>query len=179
MNDFSGEDTPLSRGHVHPVALPAQLDIGIARLRGQLENGKSSAILLMITEGLNARKLIEPETYKIFSKRYSRKLQDIIEENKKNRENSHLSKFEIERRKNEEKELYQIQCQNGLLKQEEEIAQQQVDKTLKGMLEQWETHNLNWRIKAIGYAKKHTESPYSPLLVAKEKEGELPAKEIS
>jgi len=41
---------------------------------------------------------------------------------------------------------------------------------LKGMLEQWDIHtDLDWRTRAIAYAKKYPDLEYAKLLIAKEK----------
>lgn len=67
-----------SRSHVHPVFLPAELYIGVARVEAHFEIGKSAAILLMITEGLYQHRLISQEDHNKFTLRYRQKLVEKV-----------------------------------------------------------------------------------------------------
>lgn len=63
-----------SRSHVHSVFLPVELYIGLTKVMAEHEIGKSSAILLMVTEGLRNYKVIDERTYEKYKKRYNEKL---------------------------------------------------------------------------------------------------------
>ena len=66
------------RSHVHPVFLPVELYVGISKAMADLEIGKSSAILLMIAEGLHSRGFISREVYEVLRKKYERKLIEVV-----------------------------------------------------------------------------------------------------
>ena len=66
------------RSHVHPVFLPVELYVGVSKAMADLEIGKSSAILLMIAEGLHSRGFISREVYEVLRKKYERKLIEVV-----------------------------------------------------------------------------------------------------
>lgn len=49
----------------------------------------------------------------------------------------------------------------------------EVEKQLTGMLEQWDLHNLQWQLKTIAYAKKHSNLEPAKKIIAKESESEV------
>ena len=66
------------RSHVHPVFLPVELYVAISKAMADLEIGKSSAILLMIAEGLHSRGFLSKEDYEVLRKKYERKLIEVV-----------------------------------------------------------------------------------------------------
>lgn len=151
-----------SREHIHPVMLNATFYVGITKLEARLECSKSAAILYALNEGLFKEGVISQEDHDLLAQRYGRKLKDVIVENQLSKENSHLSKLDIEKRK---RELIQASAQKA--KTDEILAGS--NSALKGMFEQWEDHKeLNWRLKAVAYAKKFPENEFAKLLIEKE-----------
>ncbi len=131
--------------------------LGIAKLMGELEIGKSAALQLALNQGLHDFNVLTDEEYLILDARYRRKLKDIIEENRVKRENSHLPKVELEKLKRAEHE----KCQ-------QEVVIQLKEKQLRGMWEQWDLHtDLNWRIKVVAEAKKYPDLEYAKKLILK------------
>lgn len=148
---------------MHRIALNAAHTIALAKLQGKLEISKCAAVELALNKGLLELGVLSSEDYEIFDVRYKRKLVDIIAENKAKRENSHLSKFELEK-------LKRVQYLTSAQKMKADEQLDGINAALKGMYEQWNSHDLNWKIRTIKYAKKHPEDEYAKLLIGKEKE---------
>lgn len=156
-----------SREHIHPVMLNATFYVGITKLSASLECSKSAAILFALNEGLMKENVISQEDYELLKQRYGRKLKDVITEAQIKKENSHIPKLELEKKKQE-------QTQN-LIRQEIHADQKekQVDLTLKGVLEVWTQHDVSWQVKQLNYAKKYPENQYAKQIIAKEKECDI------
>lgn len=154
-----------TREHIYPLCINAAHDIAIAKLRGKLEIGKGAAIQLCLNMSLFNLGVLSEEDYKIFDLRYRRKLIDIIEENKFKRENSHLSKLELEKLKQKNIALES--------EKQKETVLSDLDKMFKGQLEQWDDHDLNWKIRVVSFAKKYPENEYAKQIVAKENDGDI------
>jgi hypothetical protein len=153
-----------SREHIHPVMLNATFYVGITKLQARLECSKSAAILYALNEGLYKEGVISIEDYELLTQRYGRKLKEVIAAGK---ENSHISKLELEKQKRE-------QCQTGALQAQTQEQLNNIDRNLKLLLEEWPKRpDLSWRIKAVNYAKKHSDLNYAKLLIEKEKECDI------
>ena len=140
--------------------LNAVFYVGVTKLSARLECSKSAAILYALNEGLKNEEVISQEDHDLLKQRYGRKLKDVIAEGK---ENSHISKLELERRKRIEK----LQAAFQIVKPED--PQEVTKNILKGKYEQWDSHpDSAWRIKTIAYAKKYPENEHSKLIIAKE-----------
>jgi hypothetical protein len=151
-----------SRDHIHSVFLNAEHYLAIAKMMGDLGIGKSAAIQLALNRGLHDLGVLSLENYDLLDARYRRPLLEIIAENKTKRENSHLSKIEIEKQK---KEL--VQAAFHPVKSQDPIEANKA--TLKGMYEQWEDHpDIVWRIRTVNYAKKYPEDEYAKKLIGKD-----------
>ena len=159
-------DNSKSREHIHPVFLNAAHYLAIAKMMGELGIGKSAAIELALNQGLFDLGMLTEEDYRFFDARYKRKLRDIIAENQVKKENSHLPKLELEKQK-------RTQCQTSVQKARETESLLQVAATLKGKLEQWDAHDLAWKVKTVQYAKKYPENEYAKLILAKEQECDI------
>ncbi len=121
-----------SREHVHPVFLNVSLYIGITKIQAELEIGKSSAILLMITEGLYHKGAISQKTYLQLKKRYERKLDEKIE-------TVPLKGDTPVQPDKEAEDLHRAEVQ------------------FREVLRQWHSHDAVWRSKWILRAKKYSE----------------------
>lgn len=157
-------DNPKARDHIHPVFLSAPHYLAIAKLMGELGIGKSAALELTINRGLFDLGALSKEDFELFDLRYRRKLVDIINENKAKREDSHLPKLELEKKRKERlmATVHQVIPRDKL---------EGTAATLRGMLEQWEIHtDLGWRIRTIAYAKGYPDNEFAKLIIAKEKE---------
>ena len=159
-----------SREHIHPVMLNATFYVGITKLEARLECSMSAAILYVINEGLLKEGVISQEDHDLLKQRYGRKLKDVVAEAQVRRENSHISKLELERQKRE-------LCQASARKTEEESQLEKVNVTLKGSYEQWSDHDLAWKIKTLAYAKKYPELEYARLIIVKEKDCDIISRE--
>lgn len=128
------------RPNVHYVFLPVELYIGIAKAQAELEIGKSSAILLMINEGLFRRGFISQNVYEALKRRYERKLVEIVRREEKSKS---LTKADLEK--------------------QEEL--QQIEKILTEAYKQW--NNLNPKAQAyhLKTAKEHSDLPIAQLIL--------------
>ena len=116
------------RSHVHPVFLPVELYVAISKAMADLEIGKSSAILLMIAEGLHSRGFLSREDYEVLRKKYERKLVEIVR-----RGDEPLTKEQLEK----EKKLKDLEKQFSMV------------------IEQWDLHpSLEWRLRWVKKAKE-------------------------
>ena len=129
--------TPRSREHIHSVFLNASHYISISKLSGNLEIGKSAAILLALNRGLYELEVLPEEEFSLLDKRYKRPLKEIIEANKRKRESTHTPVIEIEKEK---------------LK----IDLEKMDKIFKGRLEQWNFNHPDpdWKNKSFELAEE-------------------------
>lgn len=161
-----------SREHIHPVMLNATFYVGITKLSASLECSKSAAILFALNEGLRKENVISQEDYELLKQRYGRKLKDVITESQVSKENSHISKLELERQKRAEI-IAKINDQKPGLSQNEK----NIKLVLKGMVEDWDRHkdlnnpaDLKWRANAIKFAEDHPDNENAKILLAKERE---------
>ncbi|MDI6904548.1 MAG: hypothetical protein QMD13_03520 [Candidatus Bathyarchaeia archaeon] len=74
------------RPNAHMLFLPTELFMGLIKKMAALEVGKSAAILDCLNESLHAEGYIDDETYKTFKKGYRRKLLEVVEEKRKEKE---------------------------------------------------------------------------------------------
>jgi hypothetical protein len=127
------------RSHVHPVFLPVELYIGISKVQAQLEIGKSSAILLMVADGLFHRGLIDFGTYETMKQRYERKLVEIVRGEAK---------------------------PQTMAEREEQMKLTKLEKTFSGVLEEWGMHNdEKWRAKWIARAEQYKDRIHAAKLI--------------
>jgi hypothetical protein len=144
--------------------LNATFYVGITKLQALFEISKSAAILYALNDGLFLNGSISEEDHDVLAKRYSRKLKEVIAEGK---ENSHISKLELEKQK-------RVQCQSSAQKETEKNRLANVAFILKGCWEQWDSHTgLEWRLKTVAYAKKYPDMDYAKRLIAKEKDCDI------
>jgi hypothetical protein len=149
-----------SREHIHPVMLNATFYVGITKLQARLECSKSAAILYALNDGLLLNGAISEEDHELLVRRYGRKLKDVIAEGK---ENSHVSKLELERKKRQ-----------AMFCPQKDSSDLQITRLLRGIWEQWDTHiDLAWRIKKIAYAKEYPDNEFAKLIISKEKECDI------
>jgi hypothetical protein len=148
------------------IALNGSHEIAIAKLMGNLEISKNYAVELALNKGLFELGVLRSEDYTILDERYKHKLVDMIAENKANRENSHIPKLELEKQKREK-------CQASVQKLKEESKLLDLERLFKGILEQWDEHPLEWKIKQITYAKKHSDLKFAKLVIDKENECDI------
>lgn len=143
--------------------LATKLQVAISKIMAKYEISKSAAVLLAVTQGCHIEQALSPADYEIFNGRYKRKLVDIV---KAGRENSHIPKAELERQRRE-------QCTASFQQIRENEKIEGVRVTLKGMFEQWDSHDLTWKIKTITFAKKYSDEEYAKLIIAKEKDCDI------
>jgi hypothetical protein len=98
-------DNPRAREHIHPVFLNGAHYIGIGKLIGALEIGKSAAVLPAINEGLFRLGALDEQDYKLLDARYRVKLIDRIAERTAKSEPSHVPVLVIEKQKAAHKHL--------------------------------------------------------------------------
>jgi hypothetical protein len=148
-----------SRDHIHSVMLNIAFYVGISKLQARLECSKSAAILYALNEGLYKEGAISIEDYELLTQRYGRKLKDVIAAGK---ENSHISKLELEKQKRE-------QCQKGAFQNKTQEQLNDINHTLELLFKNWpDRTDLSWRSKAVNYAKKYPNLNYAKLLIEKE-----------
>jgi len=155
-------ENPHSREHIIKIMLAAELQVGLSKIMAKYEISKSAAVLLMITGKLYEEGAISQEVMDLFSQRYRRRLVEIAKEG---RENSHLSKLEIEKQK-------RSQCQASAQQAISKEKLEGVAAAFRGIYENWDREpyksDLNWKIKNLAYAKKHPEFEFARLIIAKD-----------
>ncbi len=124
------------------IYLSKELYNGFIRLQADKGLGRSYAGLLPFVEGLYKLGYIATEVYQKHIEKYSVQLCE---------ENLSVAPLSPEERK-----------LKHLLEQKNE--------QFKGMLEQWDIHDLQWKIKAIAFAKKNSDFEYAKLIIEKEKD---------
>jgi hypothetical protein len=141
--------------------LNASFYVAISKIMAKLEISKSAAILYALNDGLFLNDAMSAEDHELLNLRYGRKLKEVISENQIAKENSHIPKLELERQKRE-------QIKTSFEKLQEESKLSDLDRIFKRQLEEWDTRDLPWKIKAIAYAKKHSDLQYAKLIIAKD-----------
>ena len=91
---------PRSRNHILPIAMPAEFLVGLSKIQAKYEISIFAAALKLINEGLHLEGVISQEEYSLFNQRYKRKMVDMAKEG---RENSHIPKLELEKKKAQER----------------------------------------------------------------------------
>lgn len=156
----------MGRANLHPVALNTDHYLALVSLQNDLKIGKSASIQLMLNLGLYTAGYINQETFEIFKARYSKPLKEIVEENRRKKENSHIPKKAIELQKNREdldKQQLEAKAQ----------AQSADDRVFKAQLEDWEKRDFDWRLKTYKYAKKHPENAFALQIIAKAENSDI------
>ena len=124
------------------IYLSKELYTGFIKLQADKDLGRSYAGLLPFVEGLHKLGYISPDVYQKHIEKYSVPL---------GKESLSETPVTPEERK-----------QKQLLKQKND--------QFKGMLDQWNIHDLEWKIKTVVYAKKYSDLEYAKLIIEKEKE---------
>jgi len=149
------------RGNRLPLALNTCHYIALEKLAGELEISFVAAAELMLNFGLYSAGRLSDEDFKPLDARYRRPLKKVVEENKANRENSHLSKLELEKRKGD-----QALEEARKIKVAKDVDSQ--NRYFKEVLAQWDIHDLNWQIKQIASAKNYPDLECAKLIIAKD-----------
>ena len=151
------------RGNRLPLALNTCHYIALEKLAGELEISFLAATELMLNFGLYSAGRLSDEDFKPLDARYRRPLKEIVEEKKAKRENTHLSKLELEKRKRDQalEEARKLQVVKDA---------ESTNKYFKEVLAQWDIHDLNWQIKQIASAKNHPDLECAKLIIAKEED---------
>ncbi len=94
-------ENPGHRMNFHPVYLGAVHYVGVSKLSGNLEIGRSAALLLAVNEGLFQLGMIAEEDYVLMRDRYRRPLREVLDEAKRKRErrDTHTPVLEQEKQK--------------------------------------------------------------------------------
>lgn len=143
------------REHVHPVMLPAPLEIAVVKIQAKLECGKSAGVLYLINEGALSLGIISKEEHDLLARRYGRKLVDVIAEREARKEDSHIPILALE-------------------KQKEQQLLEQKDKQFRMMIEQWKDHpSEQWRSKVFADAEKWKDKLESARLLLAKKESAI------
>lgn len=132
------EDQPRARSNVHMLTFTAQLDIALVKLQAKLEIGEKYGSLYAITEGFFRLGYLSQEDHDLLIKRYSEKLVDVVKKKRALRENRNIPVLTLEKQK--EKELLE-----------------QREKQFKGIMKDWDSHDSEWRRKALDLAEKWKE----------------------
>jgi len=160
------EGSFLGRPNLHPLALTTEHYLAVISVQNDLKIGKSASILLMVNLGLFTAGYIDEKTFEVFKARYSKPLKEIVEENRRKKENSHIPKKEVELQKTRE-ELSKQQLETKAQIQSVD------DRVFKAQLEEWETRDFNWRLKTYRYAKKHPENSFALQIIAKAENSDI------